>query len=116
MNEIRDLDEIADEILPVDGPHTPDGVRAAAGLIGELVRRLNHATLRERVERSLPYPATVDAVVGRLQAAAGGLPQLLIQLAHRLDALAAAPGLYDDRGERAEATPFEVATMAASIL
>lgn len=114
--EIRDVDDLADELLPVDGPHTPDGVLAAAGLISELVRRLNHATLPERTDRSLPYPAAVDSVVGRLQGALGSMPQLLGQLARRLDELAHDPRLYDDRGAGAADPPSEVATFAAEML
>lgn len=116
MSEPRDVDSYADEILPVDGPHTPEGVLTAAGLIGELVRRLNHATLPDRAERSLPYPSTVDRAVGQLRGAFGLLPQLLGQLARRLEAFADEPGLYDDRHDRVTIAPGTTARIAAAWL
>lgn len=118
MREItmRDVDDYADEILPVDGPHTPEGVLAAAGLIAELVRRLNHATLPHRTERSLPYPSTVNSVVSRLHGAAALLPQTLEQLAGRLRGLAESPDLCDDRYDSAPMTADMVAVMAAAVL
>jgi hypothetical protein len=116
MTEIRDIDEIADELLPVDGPHKPEGVQAAAALIRELVRRLNHATLPHRADRSLRYPAVVYRTVSSLHGAAALLPQALQQLATRLEGFASTPGLYDDRYDRADTPPDLVAMTAASYL
>lgn len=116
MAEIRDVDEIADELLPVDGPHTPDGVVAAASLIGELVRRLNHATQPHRAPRSLLYPATVYRTASYLHRAAALLPQALEQLAARMDRLAEQPGLYDDRHAQAPAPAADTAGLTAFLL
>lgn len=116
VNKFRGVDELADELLPVDGPHTAERVTAAAELLGELVRRLNHATQRDRSERTLPYPATVDRMVGSLHRAAALLPQTLEQMAHRLGQLGDMPGLYDDRRDHAPGPPDYTATYAGVLL
>lgn len=74
----------ADMLIPVDGPHTPEGVSAAAALVSELIRRLNHATLPDRVRTSLPYPSHVDTVVSELGQATTRFEQLAAQLRERL--------------------------------
>lgn len=103
MPDRRDPDAIADEVLPLDGPHTADACRDAADLIAALVRRLNHATLNQ----PFTYPAHLDAVVGRLATATAGMPQLLGQLAGLLRQFENAAGLYADRDAKG-ATPEQV--------
>jgi hypothetical protein len=87
------VDEHVDSILPFVEP-TAEHVADAARLIAELVRRLNHVTIREGV---LHYPAEVDAVVGALSGAASRLPQLLCQLGAAVRRLSREPGLYHDQ-------------------
>lgn len=96
----RDPDALADEIILLDGPHDADNVIAAAGVVAELVRRLNHATQAYKCERVLFYPSNVDRLVSLLAGAAYGLPQLCRQLAARMDVFAADERLgVDNLGE-----------------
>ncbi len=78
------IDAIADQILPLDGPHTPDAVILAAAVIAELVRRLNHATLSHNAPDALPAPQVADGLLGGLDVATGRLPQLFWQVGRRL--------------------------------
>lgn len=112
---MTDLDPYlyADQILPLGGPYNPEAVTATAALCAELVRRLNHATFRG--ENSLPYPSSVDRLVTNLNGAVAGLPQLLGQLAQRLDTFADDPNLYADAAAKGQPAP-EVAACAAVFL
>ncbi|MBX6721717.1 MAG: hypothetical protein IRY92_00555 [Dactylosporangium sp.] len=105
-----DAYEAADHVLPLDGPHQPDQVIAAARLIGELVRRLNRATASGHV---LPWPGDLYGVLGGITEAVAGLAQLLDQLADRADAFAEHPRLTHTH-HPAEARP--AATQAADLL
>jgi hypothetical protein len=106
-----DVDDAADMILRLGGPYDPESVAAAAGLISELVRRLNHAT---RVADGFEYPSDVDRVIGRLNGAAAGLPQLLEQLASQLRRFQEHPRLYADHSTRDD--PIAVAGDAMTAL
>lgn len=81
---------------PFDGPHTPDTVKAAASDVADLVRYLANATRRGD---SLNDPADLALVVGRLNAALAGLPQILDQLAAHAARYATRRGLYDSHGD-----------------
>jgi hypothetical protein len=87
-----DIDQIANLVLP-DGSTDPEQVTAAAHLLAELVRRLNHAT---RCGRPVTTPQAADAIVSALAAATGGMPQLCTQLAARLHDVGELPGLAAD--------------------
>lgn len=79
---------LADQALRLDGPYPPGAVVATAGLVAELVRRLNHATTEAAV---LPQPSHVHAAIGELAGVVAGLQQLLTQLAARLQQFSADP-------------------------
>jgi hypothetical protein len=87
---VNDVDRAADLVLRLDGPYEHDDLAAAASLVSELVRRLNHAT------RSTTHPTTVDAVAARIATAVASLPQLCTQLAHSLTRVADDPALASD--------------------
>jgi hypothetical protein len=89
------LDEQVEALFPLDGPYSEEETRAAARSIAELVRYLNHAAYSDR---ALPYPSTVDSLVGSLSAAVAGLDHLLRQSSDRLLALASREDAYDDKG------------------
>jgi hypothetical protein len=90
-------DALADKVLPLDGPYPPDQVVEAARTVGELVRRLNHAT---RQASALRYPPQLDRTIGALRSALYGLNQTFTQIAARLDVFAADPRVeHDDRGD-----------------
>ncbi len=71
--------EIAARLPELTGaPHDDDAVIALAQIAAEAIRALNHATF---TQAGLEEPATVNAVLGQLAAAAHRLPQLCGQLA-----------------------------------
>jgi hypothetical protein len=78
--DMPEIEEIADQLLPLFGPFEPGAVAEAARTISELVRRLNHAT---RHPSALPVPSDVYAVLGALRVGLSGLNQTLSQLADR---------------------------------
>jgi hypothetical protein len=80
---------LAERVLRLDGPYQPDALTAAAGLVAELVRRLNRATADPA---ALPRPGAVYHVVGELAGAVARLQQLLTQLASRLQQWGTDPG------------------------
>jgi hypothetical protein len=105
--ESIDLDGVADQVLRFGEPYDPDCVVAAAVLIGELVRRLNHAS------RTFVHPVTVDTVVHRMCRAIQGMPQLCDQLAASLTAVKDDPALASDDPTKG---PSDLATLAAAQL
>jgi hypothetical protein len=84
-DDMPDADQIADQLLPLDGPYHPDGVIETARTVAELVRRLNHATFHRA---ALAYPPQLYRTVGSLRAGLYGLQQTFGQLATRLEAFA----------------------------
>lgn len=111
----RDADSHADEVLPLDGPYDPEALNVAAGLITELVRRLNHASQWHNSDHSLPYPSSVDRQVACLSGTVNSLPQLLKQLAQRLDTISPDQRLrVDNMG--VQINPSETASTAAYYL
>lgn len=82
----------ADGILPLDGA-TPEQALAAASLVAELVRRLNHAT-----RGATPTPPELDSIVTSVHLAVRGLPQLVTQLATIAEQYASHPLLAADDG------------------
>ncbi|MGI5208979.1 hypothetical protein ACQEU6_46375 [Spirillospora sp. CA-108201] len=70
------------ELTP-HGEHSAQYTEHVAHTISEAVRVLNYAS-GEYAEKGLPYPATIDSVIGSLRAAAGGMDQLGRQLVDRL--------------------------------
>jgi hypothetical protein len=68
------------DVTRVDGPHSPERTTAAASLIADAVRYLNYATLPASHAPGISYAGDVDAVLGSIQAAVGGLRQTLSQL------------------------------------
>ena len=105
-----DAYEAADHVLPLDGPYQPDQVVTAARLIGELVRRLNRATV---TGHALPSPGDLYGLLGGITEAVAGLGQLLAQLADRADEFAEHPRLTHAH-HPAEA--WFAATQAANLL
>lgn len=75
-------DVIVSGLIPLDGPDNANTTRAAAGVLGELVRRLNHATLPAR--DGVPDMPTLVAVYTALESANVGTVQLLGQLLGQL--------------------------------
>jgi len=92
---VTTLDLIADQVLPLDAAG-PEQVAAAASLVAELVRRLNHATSTATAAPTLPTPQDADQVVSALDDAVKRMPQLCGQLADLMDRFAATPGLVAD--------------------
>jgi len=90
-----DPDAVAHGVLPLDGPYDPDRVCAAAAVVAELVRNLNHATLHRS---AFVYPSQVGQVVDSIRGAIGRLDQLFRQVGARLGGFGADPALYADRG------------------
>ena len=71
--------QIAERLPELTGtPHDDDAITALAQITAEAIRALNHATF---THAGLEQPATVNAVLGQLAAAAHRLPQLCGQLA-----------------------------------
>jgi hypothetical protein len=101
MDEVFDVDRVADLVLPLGGPYDPEAVVQAATTVAELVRRLNHATFHPM---ALRYPSQLYRVVGGLRAGVYGLDQTLRQLAARLDGWAADPSVGHDHGHDPAAT------------
>jgi hypothetical protein len=111
----HNADQIADGILPLDGPYDPEAMALTGQLLGELVRRLNHATLWHNIDESLPYPDGVDTQVAGLAGATAAMGQLLGQLAYRLGSITNDERLQvDGRGTRL--SPLEVTANATQYL
>lgn len=90
------LDQATTELIArLDGPHTDEDTAAAARLMAEAVRFLNHATAGGA---GLSYPATAYTVTGELASAAARLGQLTGQLGRFLAGELAAGRLGDDFG------------------
>ena len=94
MDEVYDADRIADLLLPLGGPYTPEAVVQTATTMAELVRRLNHATFGGG---ALRYPSHLYHVVGGIRSAAYGLEQTLRQLSTHLDRWTIDPRVGHDR-------------------
>lgn len=80
-NAFGDLD-----VTRVEGPHSPERTAAAGRLIADAVRYLNYASMPADGAPGISYPGDVDAVLGAIAAAAGGLQQTFDQLAECLRA------------------------------
>lgn len=96
MSELTDfntVERLLAEHFPKQGPYHPDTTRAAAYLIAELVRYLNHATLNDP-EQALLWPSTANGMLQNLRAAAVGSDQLLRQTDARLRGFLNVPGFY----------------------
>lgn len=89
---MSDINALAEQVLPA-GTTDPEAVAAAASLVAELVRRLNHATLEPS---AIPGPKHADRIVAAVGNTVLRLPQLLRQLADRMGAVARFPGLSVD--------------------
>ncbi len=86
------VDEIADWVLPYDGPYSREAVIMAGQVLAELVRRLNNVTLSERTRADvLPYPADTDALLHSLTGTLSRMDQLLMQLCHQVGSYADNP-------------------------
>lgn len=86
---------MAEDLLNVDGPHTPGRTRQLAALATDAVRVMNHAT--RPGEAGLAAPADVYDLVGSVHLLAVRLPQLLGQCAVFLRDEAAAGRVGDTR-------------------
>lgn len=87
---------MTDYRLDTSGPHSGDYTRHVADALAESVRVLNHHT---RDADALPHPSTIYDVLGSLNAAVGGLDQLLRQLDQRLVQFAQTGRLTDSNGD-----------------
>lgn len=83
---LPDVDALARSALPLDCEPSPDQLQAAADLMAELVRRLNHATLNRPVA-ALPGPGEVEALLRSVETALQRMQQLMAQVGARLDRL-----------------------------
>ncbi len=92
---------------PADRPHTPETVIAAARTVDDLIRHLNHATIRGH---ALADPADLCSVLAALSEAAMKLPQLLDQLAMVAGSYVDRAGLYDSHGVNPRVTATDVKT------
>lgn len=103
--------------LYIDGPFSDDDTRIAGRVIEHAMRYLLHATQPGPADRSLPYPQTVQAVAGSMNAFLHNLDQLLTQLAQRVEQIADDPRLYaDDIGPEPAGGPSLLALRAAAEL
>lgn len=84
-------DAVIGQHFPLDGPYDDDHTIAAARLVAELVRYLNHATCHPD---SASWAGTVDRVIGALSDAEYGQQQTYSQLAERLTDAATDPLAY----------------------
>lgn len=91
------VDRIADQVLTVEGPYTADGVTGAVGLVAELVRRLNRATLRPS-DSGLDDPRDLDTVVQDLAITTERMQQLLAQVANHVGLVRDNPRAGVDQG------------------
>jgi hypothetical protein len=90
------LDQMTTEVIArLDGPHTDGDTAAAARLVAEAVRFLNHATADCT---GLSYAATAYTVTGELASAVARLGQLTGQLGRFLARELATGRLGDDFG------------------
>lgn len=108
-----DTDALADQVLPLGGPCTPEALAAAAGLAAELVRRLCRAT--RAGTPGITQPDDIDTLVGRLAGTVADLPQVLRQLAGHLAEFSDHPDLYADALAQGRPAP-QVAGFAAGCL
>ena len=73
-----DPDEVVEQHWPYDGPYSPEQLASALDAVAELVRYSSNASFPPR---RLGLAPEVYRTTGGLVGAAGGLPQLLSQLA-----------------------------------
>lgn len=97
---MTDVYDLIEQHFPYDGPHSAEHVTAAGIAVARLVRYLNNATGPGNARKTLEWAASVDHVLGSVNAAVHGLNQLLRQLAAALDSQTDNPTLYDDRRDR----------------
>jgi hypothetical protein len=109
-------DAIAEAVLPLDGPYSPQQLAAAAEVMAELARRLAHATLAHNVGEALPMPRALDTLVRELGRVPGPLAQALRQLAGHLRRIADDPRLGADEDADERLTPAAVALLGAEHL
>lgn len=95
---MSDIDgtQVIDEYWPFDGPHDGDTVSEAAQAMARLGRYINNAT-RGSVLQS---PRDLRVTVGSIATVLHQLPQLLDQVAARLERAAARTEFYDDHDSR----------------
>lgn len=86
------------DVTRVDGPYSPERTAAAASLIADAVRYLNHATMPATGAPGISSPVDVDDVLGALQLATRRLDQTLSQLQHSLRSDLATGRVRLDRG------------------
>jgi hypothetical protein len=98
---------VADQVLPLDGPCADEQVEQAALLVGEMIRRLNHAT------RSTLCPQAVANVALNLGVGMSGLPQTFNQLGHSLNLHA---GVLTLRADAPDLVPTTVVEKARASL
>lgn len=108
--------------LSTSAPPSPERTRQLAETLAEIMRVLNHQT---RHPESIGEPSDVDRVVREMSSAASRLPQLLRQLAARLESaqsagrIMAVGGDYAGRPDAAvmaERVRLDVAGGAALVL
>ncbi len=83
-------------LYPLDGPHYPETVIAAAHDVEHLVHYLTLATRHRTI---LNNPGDASTVIGALHQTATMLFQLFDQMAQHADRWVDRPGLYDHRGD-----------------
>lgn len=87
-----------DSYFPYDGPHSRETVMDAARALPALVRYLNNATGGSNGRRTLEWAVTSYEVLEPVASMAGGLDQLLEQIASDLaDKATDDDTLYDNR-------------------
>lgn len=105
------VDAAVGSILPYDSAR-PDQVAAAFGVMAGLARHLANAT---RTGANLPVPADLDSAVSQLEQMLRSLPQVVAQVADRLDAIAVDGRLRTDSLPGA-LPPLDTAVCAALAL
>lgn len=80
--------------------HTATTVNDGATAVAELVRYLDNATSPGNARKAIEWAATIDRILGTVNAALYGFDQLLDHLADGIRAQATDPKLYDDRRDR----------------
>jgi hypothetical protein len=90
-NPIDAADQVLGELFPLGGPYTTERGLAAAYLVSELIRYLNHAT-GDAPARVMPWPSNANRVLMNLAEGMHRMPQLLQQVSRRIDKIVETEG------------------------
>jgi hypothetical protein len=104
LKELREMDarDLMLMLYPIDGPHDHWSTVQLADTMAEAARTLVHHALPDRYRSTMPYPSTIDAVVGKLASTTETSRQTMKHLAERLAMFSGDARTRDDEGESVE--------------